>query len=94
MFTTMAVPPPLNRVPLVMRLLIYLLYMPLLRAVFLARRTRPPYAARMWLLVLALAGVKWVLLSVVIVLAVGKAIARVVLWVVNNACQGGPRLTL
>lgn len=46
-------------------------------------------ARKMGFLVLTVAGLKWLLLSVVLVLGVGKAIARVASWVVNNACQGG-----
>lgn len=38
---------------------------------------------------LTLTGLRLLLLAVVLVLGVGKAIARVASWVFNNACQGG-----
>lgn len=37
---------------------------------------------------LALAGLKWLLFAVVVVLGVGKVAARLASWTVNNVCQG------
>lgn len=37
---------------------------------------------------LALAGLKWSLFVVVVLLGVGKAVARLASWIVNNICEG------
>lgn len=48
-------------------------------------------AEEMGMLVFVLGSLKWALLCFVLVLGVGKAIARVASWVANNACQGESR---